>query len=405
MKTIHNILFFACLMLTVSSGAMLVSCGGKHDHATERAHDHEEEAAESHSHNHDGEAEKEGSEHDSEEIIFTPEQAKAAGLQVETVAAGDFREGIKTSGQVLAAQGDDQTLVARSTGIVKITAASLVEGAEVASGKTLFAVSPEGMADGDVTNKARIEYEAAVKEYNRAADLAKDQLITQSELNDLKLKMDVAHEALKYGKTTTAASTTVAAPFSGYVKQLLVKNGEFVTAGQSLAVITKNKRLQLRADVSEKYYSHLEHITGANFRLTGSSVTYSIEALGGKLVSYGRSTANDVCFVPVIFEFENVGNSIVAGSFCDVYMLGLHRSNVISVPIEAITEEQGLYYVFLQIDEEGFRKQEVEIGETDGRRREITRGLKSGDKVVVKGAVQVKLAGMSGTIPAHSHEH
>lgn len=260
MKTIFNILLFA-------SFAFIVSCGAKHEHEAEQDHDHAAEDAHGHDdHDHEGE-EAEGHWHDSDEIVFTPEQAKAAGLEVETVKAGEFREGIKTSGQVLAAQGDDETLVARSTGILKLNVASLVEGAEVTAGKTLFSVSSEGMSDGDVTDRARLEYEGALKEYNRAADLFKDQLITQSELNELKLKLDLTKEAMKYGKTTTPASTVVTAPFTGFVKQLLVKNGEFVTAGQSLAVITKNKRLQLRADVSEKYYSHLGHITGANFRL------------------------------------------------------------------------------------------------------------------------------------------
>lgn len=379
--------------------AAFVGCAGKNaGHDVEHDHGHDIDAAHDAEHDHDGE-------HDSDEIVFTPEQAKAAGLEVETVRLSTFREGIKTSGQILAAQGDEETLVAKSTGVLKLKASSLVEGAQVTAGNTLFSVSSEGMSDGDVTNKAKLEYEASLNEYNRAADLAKDKIITQRELDELKLKVDVAREAMKYGKTTTAASTTITAPFSGFVKQILVKNGEYVQAGQAIAVITKNQRLQLRADVSEKYYSHLDHITGANFRLTGSSVTHSVESLGGKLVSYGRSTASDVCFVPVVFEFNNVGGEMVAGSFCDVYMLGMIRHNVVSVPIEALTEDQGLYYVYIQLDEEGYKRQEVEIGETDGKRREIKRGLKPGDKVVVKGAVQVKLAGMAGVIPAHTHEH
>lgn len=391
-KAIYIILCFSVVCL-------FASCGKKQEHESD--HDHEGEAA---VHNHEAEG-GDDHDHDSDEIVFTPEQAKAAGLEVEVVKVADFREGIKTSGQIIGAAGDDETLVAKSSGIVKINAVSLVEGAEVTAGKTLFSVSSQGMSDGDVTSKPNIEYEAALREYNRAVELMKDQLITQSELNELKLKVDLAKEALKYGQTTSPASTTVTAPFHGFVKQLLVKNGEYVEAGKSLAVISKNKRLQLRADVSEKYYSHLDHITGANFRLTGSSQTFNIEALGGKMISYGRSTANDVCFVPVIFEFENTHGDIVAGSFCDVYMLGKRRENVISVPISALTEDQGLYYVYVKIDEEGYKKQEVEIGETDGMRREIIRGLNPGDKVVVKGAVQVKLAGMSGTIPAHTHEH
>ena len=374
--------------------------GHDHEHAGELSHeakDDRHKSADSHK--------EHAEEGHGDEIVFTKEQAKAAGLTLETVRAGEFREGIKTSGQVLSAQGDDETLVARSPGIVRIAAQSLVEGAEVTAGKTLFTISAQAMADGDATDKLRLEYEAALKEYERAADLAKDRIVTQRELEQLKLKVDVAKENLKYGTATTAAATTVNAPFKGYVKQLLVRHGEYVQAGTPLAVITQNKRLQLRADVSERYYSHLNHITGANFRLTGSQQTLNIESLGGRLVSYGRSTATDVCFVPVIFEFDNRGAGIVAGSFCDVFMLGQRRQNVISVPIAALTEEQGMYYVYVKVDDEGYRKQEVEIGETDGLRREIRSGLSDGDQIVVKGAVQVKLAGMSGVIPAHTHEH
>ena len=58
-------------------------------------------------------------------------------------------------------------------------------------------------------------------------------------------------------------------------------------------------------------------------------------------------------------------------------------------------------------DEHGaFVKQEVAIGRDNGERVEITQGLKAGDEVVVKGATQVRLAGLSGAIPeGHNHNH
>ena len=37
--------------------------------------------------------------------------------------------------------------------------------------------------------------------------------------------------------------------------------------------------------------------------------------------------------------------------------------------------------------------------------REILKGLKEGDVVVTKGALQVKLSAVSGTIPGHTHNH
>lgn len=68
-------------------------------------------------------------------------------------------------------------------------------------------------------------------------------------------------------------------------------------------------------------------------------------------------------------------------------------------------EEQGLYFVYLQLDEEGYKKQEVTLGASNGKKVQILTGLKAGDRVVTKGAYQVKLASASNAIPAHSHEH
>ena len=79
--------------------------------------------------------------------------------------------------------------------------------------------------------------------------------------------------------------------------------------------------------------------------------------------------------------------------------------DVLALPVTALTEEQGLYFIYLQLDEEGYKKQEVTLGANDGKEVQILTGLKAGDRVVTKGAYQVKLASASNAIPAHSHEH
>ncbi len=53
----------------------------------------------------------------------------------------------------------------------------------------------------------------------------------------------------------------------------------------------------------------------------------------------------------------------------------------------------------------GYKKQEVTLGASNGKKVQILTGLKAGDRVVTKGAYQVKLASASNAIPAHSHEH
>ena len=109
-------------------------------------------------------------------------------------------------------------------------------------------------------------------------------------------------------------------------------------------------------------------------------------------------------YVPVTFSFDNKGD-MIPGSFVEIYLLSKTMEDVIVLPEEALTEEQGLYFIYLQKCAESYKKQEVKIGASNGKEVQILEGLHAGDRVVVKGAYHVKLASASNALPAHSHEH
>ncbi len=56
-------------------------------------------------------------------------------------------------------------------------------------------------------------------------------------------------------------------------------------------------------------------------------------------------------------------------------------------PHTALTEEQGSFFVYLQVDEEGYKKQLVTLGADNGEKVQILSGVKAGDKVVTQGAI------------------
>ena len=182
-----------------------------------------------------------------------------------------------------------------------------------------------------------------------------------------------------------------------------MQDGEYVSVGQPLAIVSQNKRLRLRAEVSEKHYSQLAGITSANFRPSYEKETYKLSDLNGKLISYGKSSSDNSFFIPIIFEFDNNG-TLVPGAFTEVYLLSSPLDNVLSVPVSALIEEQGSYFVFIKVDDEGYVKKEVKTGHNNGKNVQILSGLKKGESVVTSGAYQVKLAGNSSAIP-HGHEH
>lgn len=388
---------------------VLCSCGGG-----QQRHDHSEQhlKSEQHDHQHDGH-DHEGHSHEaadshaapaSDEILLAPEKARAAGVRVETVEPGEFCQVIPTSGQILAAQGDEATIVASTAGVVHFPART-TEGAGVTKGTPVVHLLTASMQEGDQVQRARTAFENARADYERGARLAESQIVSQKELARLKEAYDnarLAYEALS--PSADGKAVAVKAPITGYVKTCYVKEGDYVAVGQPLLEVTQNRRLQLKADVSERYYAELRHLRSAHFRTASSRQVCRLDSLNGRLVSYGKASAETSYHVPVVFEFDNRGD-LLPGSFAEVWLLAVPRQGVISVPTAALTEEQGLYFVYLQVDEEGYRKQEVQTGASDGCRTEILRGLKPGDRLVTAGAMHVKLAAASNAIPAHSHNH
>ncbi len=59
----------------------------------------------------------------------------------------------------------------------------------------------------------------------------------------------------------------------------------------------------------------------------------------------------------------------------------------------------------MQTSGEGYQKRELKIGVNDGMNVQILEGIKESERVVIKGGCQIKLATMSGKMPAHGHEH
>ena len=335
-----------------------------------------------------------------DEIIFTEEKAQAAGIVISEIQPKTFRNVIKTSGQVIAAQGDDMTIAATSSGIVAFGKASLTEGSAINKGTILLSISAQNIQDGDPAEKAEITYRTAQKEYERAAILYRDKIISEKEYNQA---ARVAWKATAGHQGNNGIAIT--SPMNGFIKSRLVNDGDYVEIGQPLLNISQNRRLMLKAEVSERYYQFLPTLTSAHFKTPYNDKVYTLESLNGKLKSYGRSSDNGSFYLPVIFEFDNKGD-IIPGSYVEVFLLSGNINNVITVPVTALTEEQGSYFVYLQLDKEGYKKQEVTLGVNDGKEVQILSGIKPGDRVVTKGAYQVKLAANSSIIPeGHSHSH
>lgn len=377
--------------------------GHNHDHAHE-GHNHET-SSHDHAHDYDHAAES----HADGEIVFSAQQAAEAGLQVEVVKKSEFAHVIPATGSLMVAEGAEQTIVAPVSGVVRKAASNLAEGVAVRAGEILYYVEVGTTTEADPVATAKAELDAARSSFERAEKLRNDQLITLQEWEEAQRRLRQAEAAWKGAKRTGGESEgnrmKAVAPVAGYLKSRLVNVGEYVTTGQPLAVVADNSRMRLRAEVSERYIGALSSVASARFRLSSSNQVYSLDECRGTLLSVGRTSDAVSHYVPVTFELDNPAE-LLAGTHVEVWLLGAPRAEVISLPTSALTEEQGIYYVYVQNDAEHYRKREVKVGQRAGSRVEILNGLHEGERVVTVGAMQVRLASMSASIPhGHSHAH
>ena len=341
--------------------------------------------------------------------VFTKEQSWKIDFATEKPKIEPFGQIIKTTAQIQSAQADEILVSAKTSGIVKLSNNNVLEGKSVSKGQIIFSISASGLAENNSTVlflEAQNNFEKAKSDYKRIKELAKDKIISEKELLNAKNQYNNTKAIFDNMKRNfTSSGQNITSPMKGFVKQLFVQNGQYIEAGQPIVSISKNKTLILRADVQQKYASILGTISSANIRSLHNDKSYSFEELNGKILSYGRSTNSENYLIPLNVQIDNIG-SFIAGGFVELFLKTRTNYQALTIPNSALLEEQGVYFVFVQITPELFEKRAVKPLVSDGIRSEIAKGISKDERIVSKGAIFIKLAQASGALDAHSgHVH
>lgn len=367
-------------------------------------------------HNHSHQPEQH--DHDDENpfvVHFSDEMQTKVDFAVAKAERRNVGTIIETVAQVQASQTDESVICAKVDGVISLKGKSLTPGCSISAGQAIGSINASATANNNLSTQqqqAQTEYNRAKAEYERIKTLRSENLALESEVVNAKAAMDNALSQLKALQNGFAGGTqTVSASTSGFLKQLSVKEGQYVQAGEQIAVISKSQNIQLQAEVPVRYYNILKDIYDANIRIKDSSrsegETVSLLSLGGKMLSYGHQTSTDSPLLPVTFEIRNVVD-LVPGTFVDMFIKTKSTEEKVCVAAEAVLEEMGNWFVYVQTKPEHFEKRLVKIGASDGLYTEITSGINEGEIVVSRGAMLVKLQQAAGSVDAeagHSHSH
>ena len=340
---------------------------------------------------------------------FSKEQSWKVDFATVEARSEPFGQIIRATAQIQPSQGDERVITAKTNGTVFFPNVNIVEGKFVNAGQSLFFIDGSGMSDNNLSVRyaeAESEYNRAKAEYERKTELSKDNIVSQSDL--LKVKTDYTNAEAAYNNLRRNFATgkqSISSSISGFITRVPVQNGQYVEAGQPVLVVSQNRDLLLRAELQPKYFDILGSITSANIRLLNSNRTCTLEELGGRMLSYGKTADSANPLIPVVFRVNNK-TGLLPGSFVEMFIKTQTNVQAVTVPNEAIIEEMGNYFVYVQLTPEFFEKRPIRKGATDGIRTEITEGITAGERVVSKGAILVKLAQASGALDPHAgHVH
>jgi len=347
------------------------------------------------------------SEEDGGAISFLKEQAWKINFQTAPAVSGEIYNVIKTSGVWKAAPGAVRSLSANASGVISFAKENLIEGAKIKQGQSLMTISSKGLTSnnlGTEIEQARASFEQAKAEYERKKQLYESKIVPKAELEQVKSKYRVAKsnfETLQSGYSKGGKQIT--APFDGYIKSISINNGDFVNQGAQLLTIGSDRSRLLETQVSASYASSLQTIQNV-FYQKENDLWSSINASGGSVLSVGKEVQSTK---PMLSVYAQVTEEITMpeGSFMEVEIAYGEAKKCILIPEASLLEDYGSYSVIAQLSGESFERRPVKIGRRNGEYVAVKEGLKAGEVVVTKGAYQVKMASMSGTTPAHGHDH
>lgn len=391
---------------------------------TEQAHSHEAEdpihEGETTDHIHEAEDEHAGHDHTAEDatnILESEDAEHDHSAEEEQHTEVDFKslvlkprtfhQVIKSSGEITPDKKDEIIITAKATGIIKFEDHFLFPGVQIKKNQKLFDISGENIVDNNLLvryKQLKSTHEQALTDYNRSKKLFADKLISESEFLNYKNKYETVEAEFKNVEDNLYGDGgCVICGVKGFIKDVFVTEGEFVNIGDPLASVIIEHKMVLKAYVAPEYLKQIKNVKSANFTTTYSNKIYELNDLNGDRISVGRSAADHSFYIPIYFKMD-YQEDIISGTFAEVYLIGDKIENALVIPNTAILEEFGKYYVYIELGPEEFEKQYINVGGTDGLNTLVESGLRFGQKIVYKGAYQVKLSQMT-TLPAHSHSH
>lgn len=301
-----------------------------------------------------------------------------------TANISEFNHYLELQGSVETKQ--NLVLTPEMSGIIKRV--FVKEGDKVNKGQILARIDDGGMAQ----QKAQLQIQT---------DLAKTTFERQKRLWDQKIGSEIqylnaksSYEAIEKSVAQIndqLAKTSVRAPFSGVVDDVITEQGSVAAAGQTQLIrIVNLKDMYIETNVPETYLTSIKN---------GKDVEVMFPVLGKKIDATIRQTGNFINPANRTFKVEiavpNEDNMIKPNLTARLKINDYTNEKAILIPQSIISEDaDGDQYVYVLAENDGKKAIAKQVVVTTGKTQEdsieILEGLSQGDLIISEGARSVK---------------
>ncbi len=175
----------------------------------------------------------------------------------------------------------------------------------------------------------------------------------------------------------------ISAENSGVVTEVYVSKGDYLTQNMDLLSLNNYDEVTITVSVEEDDLEKAALGNTANVTLAA----FEDEVFTGTVTEIGDaeidSNTNKTMY-SVTVTVENTGNVLYQDMTAEVTFVTGEASEVLYVPVRAVTEEDGAAYVKVREDGGAIVRKKVTAGFTDGINIEIKEGLSEGETVLIE---------------------
>jgi len=326
-------------------------------------------------------------------------------VEVITVEATPYNKLMELPGRISAVRNAE--VRARVAGI--LLSRDFEEGSYVKKGQILFHIDPapfqaalaQAKADLAKAEASLVDYQATL---NRYIPLLKTKVISQQDYDTATANYKVAKaekQAAQAAVKTASLSlsyATVEAPISGKIGAAFVTEGALVGKNEATALAKIQQLDPIYADINESVSEYLKVRAAMNeSKKSGKEPEVWVHIENVDYTEKGRLLFSDVSVdektgqVSLRCEFPNKEGMLLPGMFVRIQIKLPADGETIYVPQRAVAISQTSGATVYVVDDQNIMQaRPVTTGEMRDNQWQITKGLSSGDRVVVGGASRIK---------------